>query len=108
MAEVQEEEEPVAARNIVMTETETTTTAASESETGAPTTHAYCDPATLREVIRLDHCGAADVCQTQGGGWVHARATVRKRRYWDQPSGIQNKKKKLYCESDTERERLGC
>jgi len=38
---------------------------------------------------------------------VLARSSKRKRRYWDQPFGIGNKKKKNSSDADPERERLG-
>ena len=36
-----------------------------------------------------------------------ARATERKRRYWDQAFGIRNKKKKDCSDGDTESKPLG-
>ena len=55
----------------------------------------------------MDHCGAGDGSRTQGGRSVLARATERKRRDWDQPFGILNKKKKKSLDGDTEGERSG-
>jgi hypothetical protein len=43
----------------------------------------------------------------QGGRSGLARATERKRGYWDQAFGIQNQKKKMSLDGDTERERPG-
>ena len=55
----------------------------------------------------MDHCGGGDGSQMQGGHSVLARATERKRRYWDPPFGIRNKNKKKTLDGDTARERLG-
>jgi len=41
----------------------------------------------------MNHGSAGDGSRMEGGRSVFARATERKRRYWDQPFGIQNKKK---------------
>jgi hypothetical protein len=38
---------------------------------------------------------------------VLARATERKRRYWDHPFGIRNKKRKMMFDGDTKREHPG-
>jgi hypothetical protein len=38
----------------------------------------------------------------QGGHSVVARAMERKRRYWNQPFGIPNRKQKKRLDSDTE------
>jgi len=66
MADVDEEDEEAAgeARDVTMAdaETETATRTATDTETeigtGARATNDYSDPAQLRKVIRVDHCGA--------------------------------------------------
>jgi len=115
MADVDEEEEEAAgeATDVTMAETEidTVTRTATDTETeigtGARATDDLSDPAQLRKVIRVDHCGAGDGSRTQGGCSVLARATEGKRRDWDQPSGIRNQKMKNSLDRDTEGEWLG-
>jgi len=86
-----------------MTEAEIATTTATETEAGALATNDSSDPAQLRKVVRVDHCGAGDGSQTQGGRGVLARATERNGGYWDQQFGIRNKKMKKSLDGDTER-----
>jgi len=81
MADVEEEEATGEARDVTMTETETEiatmTVTKTETETavGALLTKDSCDPAQLCKVIRVDHCGAGDGGQTQGGRSMIVRAT---------------------------------
>jgi hypothetical protein len=115
MADVDEEEEEALreGRDITMPETETenvsrtATDTETEIETGALATIALSDPAQLRVVIPVDYSGAADGSRMQGGRSVHARATKRNRRDWDQPFGIRNKKNKKSPDSDMEGDLLG-
>ena len=93
MADVDEEEEPAGeAGDITMAEIGTVTRTATDietvTETGALATNDQSDPAQLLKVIRVDNCGAGDGSRMQGGDCVLARATERKRRYWDQPFDI--------------------
>jgi hypothetical protein len=93
MADVDREEEAArGARDITMAEIETATRTATaietDSKTGALATNDSSDPAQLRKVIQVDHCGAGHGSRTQGGRYMLARATERKTRYWDQPFGI--------------------
>ena len=111
MADVDKEEEAAGeARDITMADTETETAmrtatdTETETETGALGTNDWSDPAQLRKVIRVDHCGAGDGSRMQGGSSVLARATERKRRDCDQPFSIQNKKKQKSLYGDTEGE----
>jgi hypothetical protein len=114
MADVDEEEEEAAgeARDVTMAENETETVTRTETETeteigtGARATEDLSDPAQQRKVIRVDHCCAGDESQTQGGRSELARASERKRRDWDQPFGIRNKKKKKSLDGDMEGEWL--
>jgi len=73
MADVEEEEATGEPRDVTMSETETkiaTTTGTKteiDTEAGALATDDQSDPAQLREVIRVDHCGAGNSGRTQGG-----------------------------------------
>jgi hypothetical protein len=49
----------------------------------------------VHKVIQVDHCGAGDGNQRQGGHIVLPSATRRKRTYWDKPFGIGNHKMKI-------------
>jgi len=93
MADVDEDEEAAGgARDIPMAEieiaTRTATDIGTETETGALAPNDLSHPAQLRKIIRVDDCGAGDGSRTQGGRCALARATERKKRYWDQPFGI--------------------
>jgi len=77
MADAEEEEATGEARDVMMTEAEIATTTATETETevGALATNDLSDPAQLRKVVQVDHCGAGDGSRMQGGRSVIARAT---------------------------------
>jgi len=79
LEDMDEDEEAVGgAEDIMMAETETVTRSASETETGALARNDQSDPAQLRKVTRVDHCGADDGSRMQGGRSVFARVTERK------------------------------
>jgi len=115
MADVDEEEEEGVgeATDVTMaeTESETATRTATDTETEigmrARATNDQSDPAQLRKVIQVGHCGTGDGRRTQGGRSVLARATERTRSDWDQPFSIRNKKKKKSLDGDTEGEWFG-
>jgi len=92
----------------MMSETETAPRTATDTETvnemGALATIDESYTVQLCKVIRMDHCGAGDRSQTQGGCSVLARATERNSRDVDQPFGIRNKKKQYNLHGDTDGE----
>jgi len=107
MADVEQEKAAGQPRDVIMTEkdtaTDNATIATTQTEAVALTCNDCSDPAQLREVIRVDHCGTGDGSRTQGGRCVLATATERERRYWDKKFSIQNKKKQRSVDRDTER-----
>jgi hypothetical protein len=64
MEDVWDKEAPGEAKEVTMSETAITTATetvnGAETETRALATIDYSDPAQLRKVIRVDHCGAGD------------------------------------------------
>jgi len=93
MADVDEDKEaPPDGKDAMTSGTETAPRTESDTETvtetGALATIDESFTVQLRKVIRMDHCGAGDGSQTQGGRSVLARATERKSRDGDQPFGI--------------------
>jgi len=79
-ADAEEDEATGKARDVMMTEAEIATTTATETDAGALATNDQSDPAQLRKVVRVDHCGTGDVSRTKSGPIVLATATERKRR----------------------------
>jgi len=56
----------------MITEAEIATTTATETEVGALATDDYSDAATMRKVVRGDHCGIRHGSQSWGGHRVLA------------------------------------
>jgi len=55
----------------------------------------------------VDHGGAGDWSEMQGGRSLLARANERKGRYWHSPFSIRNQKNKKSLEGDMEGEQPG-
>jgi len=92
-------------RDLMRTKAAIAKTTATATEAGALPTIGLIDPVQLREVEQVDHYGAGDGFQTQGGRSVVVRATESQRRNWDQPFRIRNKRMNESLDSDMERER---
>jgi hypothetical protein len=88
MADVQKKETTGEPEDVKMTETTNMTANEIGTETGAQATNDERDQAQLCQVVRVDHCGAADGSQTKGGCTLLSGATERKRWFWDQPLGM--------------------